>query len=119
MLNFFRKKKKPQNLKQVLAYLNDLEKKNEVLAKELRALKEEDRFCIQRVGLVRFNPFSSVGSDQSFSIALLDGSNTGIVITSLFSREGNRVYAKPLEKGISKYSLSEEEKEAIRKAAGK
>lgn len=74
---------------------------------------------LHKVGLVRFNPFSSVGSDQSFSIAFLDYQNNGLVISSLYTQEGCRVYAKPIEKGQSKYPLSKEEKAAIEKAIQK
>jgi len=73
---------------------------------------------VQKVGVVRFNPFKDIGGDQSFSIALLDEEDNGLVITSLYGREGNRVYAKPIEGGQSKYQLSDEEKEAISRAIG-
>ena len=68
---------------------------------------------VQRVGLVRFNPFSDTGGDQSFSIALLDGEGDGLVISSLFSRNETRVFAKPIQAGQSKYNLTEEEQQAI------
>ncbi|PIQ05298.1 MAG: hypothetical protein COW72_02875, partial [Candidatus Nealsonbacteria bacterium CG18_big_fil_WC_8_21_14_2_50_37_10] len=68
---------------------------------------------IQKIGLVRFNPFKEIGGNQSFSVALLDGNDSGIVVTSLYSREGNRVYGKPIEKGVSNYLLSEEEKQVL------
>lgn len=72
---------------------------------------------VHKVGVVRFNPFKDLGGDQSFSIALLDGENSGIVVSSLHSREGNRVYAKPVSKGKAiKYPLTDEEAEAIKKA---
>lgn len=71
---------------------------------------------IQKVGIVRFNPFRDTGGDQSFAIALLNYYNNGLVVSSLFSREGTRVYTKPIKKGQSEYNLSEEEKEAIKKA---
>jgi hypothetical protein len=71
---------------------------------------------IQKVGVVRFNPFKDTGGDQSFAIALLDKNNNGLVISSLYSREGTRVYTKPVENGDSSYHLSEEEKQAIQKA---
>jgi len=72
---------------------------------------------VHKVGVVRFNPFKDLGGDQSFSIALLDGQNSGLVISALHTREGNRVYAKPVEKGKAlKYPLTDEEKEAIQKA---
>jgi hypothetical protein len=117
MFNFFkRSKKEPQNLKEVLAEFRDLEKKFEKISQELENLKKEGRFAVQKVGIVRFNPFSEVGGDQSFSIALLNGNDDGVVITSLYSREDNRVYGKPIKGGGSEYLLSDEEKEAIERA---
>lgn len=117
MFKFFRKKKnEPENFREILAYLRNLEKSFEKLSEGLENLKKESRFSIQKIGIVRFNPFSEVGSDQSFSIALLDGNNDGVVITSLYAREGNRVYGKSIKAGLSKYSLSDEEKKAIKSA---
>jgi hypothetical protein len=68
-----------------------------------------------KIGLVRFNPFKDVGGDQSFSIAVLNGKNNGFTISSLFTREGARVYSKSVVGGeAEKYPFTEEEKEAIR-----
>jgi len=78
-------------------------------------LQKEGQFHIQKVGLVRFNPFSQTGGNQSFSLALLDGNNNGLVISSFHSREGTRIYAKMVKEG-EKSSFSKEEKEAILKA---
>ncbi len=72
--------------------------------------------CYQRFALVRYNPFSDTGSDQSFSLALLDMDNNGYVITSIHGREINRVYAKHIEGGKSRHNLSAEEVEAIERA---
>lgn len=71
---------------------------------------------IQKIGVVRFNPFKDTGGNQSFAIALLNSANNGLVISSLFSREGTRVYSKPILAGESKYPLSKEEMEALKKA---
>ena len=106
MFEFFKKDKEPKNLKEVLKQFDGLKK-------EVEGLKKQGVFSIQKVGIIRYNPFSGVGSDQSFSIALLDSNNNGVVITSLFGRDGNRVYGKPIKNGRSEYSLSEEEKKAI------
>ncbi len=118
MLKFFKKTKKqePENIKEVLEYLKRLEKSHAEITRELAELKEDNKKNLQKIGIVRFNPFKETGGDQSFSIALLDADNDGFVITSHYSREANRVYAKPIEKGVSKYQLSTEEKEAINKA---
>lgn len=72
---------------------------------------------VHKVGIVRFNPFKDLGGDQSFSVAFLDGENSGVVISALHSREGNRIYSKPVEKRKAvKYPLTDEEQEAIKRA---
>lgn len=69
---------------------------------------------IHKLAVVRFNPFGDIGGDQSSSIAMLNGKNNGLVISSLYSREGTRVYAKSIVNGISeKHPLTQEEKNAI------
>lgn len=113
---FFKKDKQPKNLDQVLKQFEELKKEVKGISEAFEILKKNNKFSIQRVGIVRYNPFSGVGSDQSFSIALLDGNNNGIVITSLFSRDGNRVYGKSVKDAKSEYSLSDEEKKAITEA---
>ena len=114
MLNFFKKKKEPENLKEILSQFQELKGNFEKISKELGNLKKENKFNIQKFGIVRFNPFKEIGGNQSFSIALLDGRDDGIVITSLYTKEGNRIFGKPIKGGKSEYLLSEEEKEAIK-----
>jgi hypothetical protein len=73
---------------------------------------------LHNVGLIRFNPFKDIGGDQSFAVALLDGKKSGIVISSLHTREGTRMYVKPVAQGNSeKYPLTEEEKQAVKIAS--
>jgi len=72
---------------------------------------------VHKVGIIRFNPFKDIGGDQSFALALLDGKDNGVTISSLHTREGTRIYSKPITKGESeKYTLTEEEKAAIKAA---
>ncbi|MCD6528551.1 DUF4446 family protein [bacterium] len=104
-----------------------------VLAEEIKRLKKCEKdikelkylskilhkmaiLSIQKVGVIRYNPFPDIGGNQSFSIALLDKNDNGLVITSLYTPEGTRVYCKPIIKSQSKYNLSQEEKAAIKKA---
>ena len=73
---------------------------------------------LHKMGILRFNPFREIGGDQSFSMALLDGDNNGVVLSSLYSREGVRIYAKAIQKGNSqKYPLTQEEQFVINKAS--
>jgi hypothetical protein len=80
------------------------------------ALEANGRRALQRVGLVRYNPFDDTGGNQSFALALLDGEDDGLVISSLHARAGTRVYAKALLGGRSDGALSDEEAEALRLA---
>lgn len=86
------------------------------MSKEIEMLKEKQNLSFQKIGMIRYNPFGNVGGDQSFSLALLDENNSGFIVTSLYSRDGNRIYGKPIKNGASEYQLSEEEKRAINEA---
>jgi Protein of unknown function (DUF4446) len=90
---------------------------NAARLEELNALHAElelrSRGSLQHVGMVRFNPFEDTGSDQSFAIALLDDRRDGLVISSLHGRTTTRVFAKPVENGSSRHTLSDEESQAI------
>lgn len=116
---FFRGKK-AKDLEEILISLgNDLKKLNaskEEIEKHLEAVERRLRKSVQNINTIRFNPFEDAGSNQSFAIAFLNEYGDGVVISSLYSREGVRVYAKPIKNYQSEYTLSNEEKEAIRTA---
>lgn len=121
--NFFRhltKDAKGEDLKKVLDKILSREARNaegiEELNRQVAELKEEGFGHVQKVGLVRFNPFKEVGGGHSFSLALLDGRDTGVVITGLHTRERTRVYAKVVKNGKSEVELSDEEVKALAKA---
>src|SRR5256885_3328518 len=80
---------------------------------ELEALSQQS---IQKVGVIRFNPFADTGGDQSFAVALLDADGNGVVLSSLHGRADTRIFAKQVQAGRSKHALSDEEQDAIRKA---
>lgn len=71
---------------------------------------------LQRVGIVRFNPFADTGGQQSFAVALLDALGSGFVISSLHSRQATRIYLKRVTEGRSDTQLGDEEAEAIKQA---
>ena len=80
-------------------------------------IEKNERLHIQKIGLLRFNPFKDTGGDQSFIMTLMDDHNTGVVITALYARSGTRWYAKRVVNGVGvEHELSEEEKKAIKVA---
>jgi hypothetical protein len=79
-------------------------------------LGEQTARCLQRVGLVRYDAFKELGGHLSFSVALLDAKQDGVVVSVLNDRDGARAYAKPVAGGRSALTLSEEEQRAIAQA---
>jgi hypothetical protein len=112
------------NQKSLRSVLEDLLKQVDLHKKDIDYLKEyslrlekEGNLHIQKVGLVRFNPFKDTGGDQSFILSLVDSKNTGVIISGLFSRAGTRWYAKKVIEGKGvEHELSEEEKKALKQA---
>lgn len=109
-----------QDLEQILLNQEETIKHLEAQVAHLRgqidAYSRDAQHHVQKVGMVRFNPFPDTGSDLSFAVALLDGADNGVVLSSLYGRAESRIYAKPIQNGASTYKLSEEELEAIHKA---
>ncbi len=93
--------------------LNELAFQANTAEEAIKNLSEKQKHTIQKIGLVRYNPFEDNGGNQSFSIALLDDHNNGVVITSMHGREHNRIYSKPVKQGKSGFQLTAEEEQAI------
>lgn len=77
------------------------------------------RLSMHKVAFLRYNPFQDTGGDQSFSLCMLDKANNGVVISSLYARDGVRVYGKAIEGGKPKQQLSEEEEKVLEEAMKK
>ncbi len=104
-------------LEKLLKDFDQQEKEIKNLLKTTEEFRKDNLYNIQKIGLVRYNPFAETGGDQSFCLSLLDGNDSGLVISSLHSRDATRIYAKPVKKGkASGYDLSTEEKQAIERA---
>ena len=86
---------------------------------EMESLRLQLRSKVSSARLIRFNAFQDLGSDLSFSLALIDDEKNGVVLSSIYGREESRTYAKPVQAGSSRYSLTEEEMQVISQAAQK
>jgi hypothetical protein len=89
------------------------------LTARMAFIESSARHHYSKVGLIRFNPFPDTGGNQSFALALLDESDDGVVISSLHSRTGTRIYGKSVTGGKPDTSLSTEEQEAVDDARSK
>lgn len=91
-------------------------KREQALNRQITGFQIDGLGHIQKISLLRYNPYGDTGGDQSFSLVLLDGKSTGVILTSLHTRAGTRVYAKQVEDGRSELHLSKEEESALNKA---
>ena len=104
-------------LEEILSKIDKQEKELGVLDQRFEKSEEEAQTYLQKIGFVRFNPFSDTGGDQSFCLGFLDAEDNGIVLSSLHSRGQTRLYAKTIKSGKGKeLELSKEEEETIKKA---
>jgi hypothetical protein len=107
-----------QILSEILQKTKHLEEENRQLKKSVESLKESTQYHMQKMGVVRYNPFANTGGEQSFILSLLDAVNNGIILTSLHNRGVTRWYIKRIIEGKSlDHELSDEEKEAIKHAS--
>lgn len=74
---------------------------------------------ISRAAVVRYDAYGEMTGRQSSSMALLDDSGTGVVLSSILHREQARMYVKGVREGHSEFELSPEENEAIDTALGR
>jgi len=117
LVNFSSKENLADILNSILGKLDTDNENIKHIRDEIQRQSVRNLGFIQKVGILRYNPFSDSGGDQSFIMALLNGEDTGIVLTSLHNRGQSRWYAKNVSqgKGVG-HELSKEEEKAIRMA---
>ena len=106
MLNFFER-------------IEDLECHEKEMDCDIKAIKETLKNTYQKAALVKYDAFREMSGALSYSLALLDQENNGVLISSMYSREGCYTYAKDVINGECKINLSEEETEALKQAVAK
>ncbi len=100
----------------LILHIENLEDNQTALENALVKLQKDFAFSVQRIGMVRFNPFEDGGGNLSFSIALLNGQGSGLVLTSMHGRDQNRIYTKRVVNGSGEIQLTQEEQDAIARA---
>lgn len=98
--------------------IRDAAKGLETMMTEQAAICNIQSNTIQKIGFIKYNAFENIGNDLSFALTLLDGNNNGICISSIYGRNESRIFSKPIVKGKSLVSLSQEELESLNEALG-
>lgn len=99
--------------------IEDLESHEQGIEENIQKIKENLKITYQKTGMVKYDAFREMSGALSYSIALLDQENSGVLVTSMYSREGCYSYAKEIIHGECKLNLSEEESEALKQAMEK
>ena len=84
----------------------------------MRTMKRNIRASFQKCGVVRYDAFEGMGGKVSFALALLDYTNTGIILNCMHSASGCFLYIKEVEAGATDVQLGAEEKGALERALG-
>jgi hypothetical protein len=113
--------KKGSDLEKIIlqnnAKLVEFDKEIQELFNISNAINTQAHKSLHKVGIIRFNPFGERAGNQSFALALLNSKNDGLVMSSLHTREGTRLYTKQIKDAQPVESeLTEEEKQAIQQA---
>ncbi|MBI2055742.1 MAG: DUF4446 family protein [Candidatus Sungbacteria bacterium] len=111
-----RVRKASDALQDILQRTGRAEERLDAIEPRLATLESVGNIAVQKVGFMRFNPFEHTGGDQSFALALLDRESNGIILSSLYTRDGVRVYAKEVRRGTARHPLSNEEQQVLEQA---
>ena len=74
------------------------------------------KIVYKKCGIYKYNAYKDTGSDLSFTLALLNENNDGVVLNGIYSRDMSNIYAKPVKGGKSQYKITDEEKKALDRA---
>ncbi len=90
--------------------------KHESLVKNTKAIHTRVTGSFRGFAMSRFNAYEHTGGNQSFCCGLLDETGTGMLLSSLYSRERSNIFAKPIHKFTCEFELTKEEKSVLEKA---
>jgi len=98
------------------ARVDDLHRAVDEVAAAIARVDRRADATLARTGLVRYDAYEGAGGRQSASLALLDSTRSGVVISAIQGRDYARVYVKDLDQGKAVIALSPEEQEAVERA---
>lgn len=108
-----------ESMKEYIRSVDVLNQKDKQILEYCNSINKEFSKCIKKVGFISYDAYNDTSNKLSFVLALLDNSNDGIIINSIYGIDSSNIYAKLVKNGESNYKLSSEEKEAIKIAKDK
>jgi hypothetical protein len=96
--------------------VDDLHRAVDEVAAALSRVDRRVDGAVTNTAVVRYDAYEGTGGRQSASVAMLDATRTGTVVTAIQGRDYARIYVKDLDRGRSPVALSPEEQEAVERA---
>ena len=89
---------------------NDFKLQKDFIKRSIEEIQNQNNLAVSKIGFHRYNAFEYLKGEMSFSLALLDGSENGLIVTSIFGRENSQMYAKEVKnlKAVDELSIEEE-----------
>jgi hypothetical protein len=115
-LLFLRRLRTGQFAVSLQARIDDLHKTVDEIASALTRVDKRFDGALSNVALIRYDAYGDRGGQQSATVAMLDSSRSGVVLSAIQGRDSARIYLKELDRGNCAITLSPEEEEAIRRA---
>jgi len=103
-------------LQETFAHIQAMSQRLTLMDGRVLTLEDQLGRSVQKVGLTRFNSDDSIRGDMSFALALLDSTDDGVIISSLYSLDACRVFIRTVEGGKTRHNLMPEEAKALAEA---
>lgn len=98
------------------ARIDDLHRAVDEVSAALGKVDRRVDDTVSKTAIVRYDAYENSGGHQSASMAMLDSSRTGVVLSAIQGRDYARIYVKELDQGRASVALSPEELEAVERA---
>ncbi|MBD3300654.1 MAG: DUF4446 family protein [Candidatus Moranbacteria bacterium] len=126
MQDFFDTVLTGRDVKDLESLIKEISKKSDKLDEDIEDLFDASnqinkiaRKGLSRIGIVKYNPFGEKGGRKdSFALAIINSNSRGVLLSTLDTENGTKVYLKEINKGGSDSPLTDEEKEAVKLAMG-
>ena len=89
------------------------------MTKSIDILNFERKKNIKKIDYIRYNSSDEIGGNLSFSVVMLNEDNTGIILTNIHMMEGSSIYLREVTKGECEITLTDEEKEVLKRTISK
>jgi len=96
--------------------VDDLNRSVDEIATGLGKIDRRVDDTVSKTAIVRYDAYENSGGHQSASVAMLDASRSGVVLSAIQGRDYARIYVKELDRGRPNVALSPEEEAAVERA---